>query len=374
VSAAALLVAPRVPSKRRPRRATKTSSDTLNKTFTPRRKKPLSSSSPKETPVPKVSSDAHAVPVVRGPWKSPALLDAPCAFDPRLEDLPPLRTLCVDAPNRPPDWRWHRAAHFVVSGMRVPRHADNEGLGPIVTFQRTLRRCRTERGFQSLLDRMPALFRAHEIYADSPKLFRAGLEARLLADEPFASIARRTALDVPTIEVYERVFFNVLDRLDASDFIANRCIGKNLNKALSEDDFGSLMRAYGYHCGAAVVDELVTTFAGDIQRPETPAEVSACFDRDICRTLLRKTALAARMLRVDDTRTAIKLLQVWTRIKEIQARHEEFDNEYAKLTQGIEVVCANIGEVFFGEHPPGFGPAGVEVGVMSPRESEVVGG
>jgi hypothetical protein len=311
---------------------------------------------------------------VKGPWKPPASLDAPCAFDPRLEDLPPLTRLRVDAFNRPPDWRWHLATYHVLTGRRMTREAGNGGLAPIVTFQRALRRCRTERGFQSLLDRMPALFRAYEIYADSPKLFRAGIEARLLAAEPFASIAKKTALDVATIEVFERVFFNVLDRLDATDFVANRCVGKSLNSRLTEDDFDSLLRAYGYHCGAAVVDELVTTFAGDIRRPETPAEVSDLFSRDVCRTLLRKAALAARTLPVSDVKTAIKLLQVWTRIKEIQARHEEFDSEFGKLVVGVEAVRENIHETFFGEHPPGLGPAGVEVGVLPAVESEVVGG
>jgi hypothetical protein len=190
----------------------------------------------------------------------------------------------------------------------------------ITQFQACLQRCRTDGDVVRLTDWRPNFFGAYEVRVDSPELFKASLEARILARQPVIDIAKRLCMRAGAVESYERLFYNIEDRLDAIDWINLRVLGNTKNGTAEHEDRGALLRLFGYHFGPVAVDELVADFSAATPRPGDLSEVPAAFDDDIRRTLARKAAIAARMLRIDDPKIAIRVLKMQLRWKYMEMR------------------------------------------------------
>ena len=114
----------------------------------------------------------------------------------------------------------------------------------------------SEAGLEYMAEWMPGMFTAHSLYHGGPDPVRFEVDARILAKEPFDSIAKKCHLSVPAITAYEALFFNVLDRLEATSYIAHTVIGPKLHEGLTPSDIDVLWKFYGYHGGSLVLDRL----------------------------------------------------------------------------------------------------------------------
>ena len=210
-------------------------------------------------------------------------------------------------PFEPVDRRWLRSNHL--AGQPRPRwhRTDDRWVRLAVTYIRALNRCRGERQRRRLAERMPALHLAHAIHQADPPLLRWAVEARILAAEDFDSIARKCGTTAEAIECYEAMFFSVLDKLRARTYIICQVIGRKIHHGLSEDDLDVIWKFFGYVGGPLLLDSLIDGFTAQ-PRPESQEQVDPFLAKDARSTLLRKLALAARVLPVTPE-TALPILK-----------------------------------------------------------------
>jgi len=106
------------------------------------------------------------------------------------------------------------------------------------------------------------MYEAYSLYdaSDAPTEHKWELEARLLAKEPFDVISRKMGIAPATVVLYERVFFDVIDRLDAPSLITHTVIGRAVQTGLAEREYDCLWKLFGYHLGPSILDALVFKF------------------------------------------------------------------------------------------------------------------
>ena len=130
-------------------------------------------------------------------------------------------------PFRVPNWRWERVLklcdRYPTPGRVTLR--DDEFVRKGRNF--LLRwRARDEEGRRELFWEEPGLFYAYEVHEKSmeepePATF---IQARLLAGQPIAEIAKSVSTRPETIAWYEALYFNVSDRLENRDWITKQVL------------------------------------------------------------------------------------------------------------------------------------------------------
>lgn len=124
-------------------------------------------------------------------------------------------------PLRSVDWRWLRACSLIQAGRNFSPQRDEPLVGRLIAY---LRRCHRVARRKHILRCLPDLYLASEI-RDRMDTTKTELEARLLNRQPFPYIAARMCLDSDVVAAYEGAFFNVLDRIDATDWVLRHAIG-----------------------------------------------------------------------------------------------------------------------------------------------------
>jgi hypothetical protein len=173
-----------------------------------------------------------------------------------------LVNLTRDNPQRPPDWRWLKASKYTDANRVIPRSHRDRHIWEAVEFAQRLRSLPTnqeEAAFEmvGLSVDFPEISQAYDIYDNTgPNGFRWELEARILANESFEEISKKSSTSVAVLETYENLFFNVLDRLEAWTWVLNCVIGRSVHAGMTERDYDLLWKLYGYVGGPFFVDIL----------------------------------------------------------------------------------------------------------------------
>jgi hypothetical protein len=211
-------------------------------------------------------------------------------------------------PFEPPDRRWLRAGHLVESGLPPSPCHDDTWVGRAVAYRRALAACRDDEDRLGLAERLPAVAQAHALRLADPPLLRWAVEARILAREGFDVVAKKCAVLPEAVEAYERLFFNVIDKLDASSWVACQVIGPRIHHGLAEEDLDVLWKFFGYAYGPVVLDALIHGTLG-LPRPATAREAAEVLARDADALWTRKKSLATHLLPVTPE-TAAQVLQL----------------------------------------------------------------
>ncbi len=101
---------------------------------------------------------------------------------------------------------------------------------------------------------------AHDVYYSRDEMSRGILEARLLTREGPATVANRFGATVGVVDAYERLFFNVPDRLDQPDWIRAQVLsmtGGREPTPTAQTQSTTLPQVYrhiAYHGGALALD------------------------------------------------------------------------------------------------------------------------
>jgi hypothetical protein len=201
-----------------------------------------------------------------------------------------------DHPLRPPAWRWLRALDLWDRGEQPSEPWDDAWVGKALGLFRVLQR---DKDLQKRRRRLPALFQAYRLYNDGPPMLRWEVEARLLTTEPFEQIAAKCDSTRQVIHAYEKVFFNVRDRLEATGYIINVVIGGDIIVSLKEDDVGLILKLYAIGGGVAVLETVLDFFRHPPVVPERPELLPAADLTALRKKLLVKSAIVARGLPPD---------------------------------------------------------------------------
>lgn len=229
----------------------------------------------------------------------------------------------VDHPYRPVHWRWERARILKELGRRAPgKDKDDKWVRAAAAFRKAKDECRDEIEVYQLMERYPELAMAYELWDEEkvnadgrPNSMRYEIEARMLARESYETISKKSGLPVTTLKWYERLFFNVFDRLHNKMYIFHQAIGDSIQRGMTDRDYAVLWKLYGYVRGPHMLDFLITTFS-DWARPSASQVESSLLD-DHRITMRRKAALAARMVGINH-HSSDRLIELHTKIIEIE--------------------------------------------------------
>lgn len=251
-----------------------------------------------------------------------------------------------DHPYRPVHWRWNRARILNEYGKGAPgRYKDDKWIRIAAEFKAQKDDCKDAIDLYRLFDRYPAIAMAYELWDEEniqvsgkANPMRYELEARILARETFSTIADKSGLPIEVVGWYERLFFNVTDRLNNKMYIFHVVLGDGIQRGMTDKDYALLWKLYGYVRGSNMLDFLITTFS-DWSRP-TAAQVEDYLLDDHRSTMRRKAAMASRMLGVNNY-SSERLIELHTKIVEIEkAASEGAPSE--GIQQNIQVMLNHL--------------------------------
>ncbi len=152
-------------------------------------------------------------------------------------------------PARPLDWRWLRAGQVIEQGRQPdPVWDDAPTHWAFALQQDPAVMCYAE---------LASAKRAHQIHETNDQT-RWKLESRLLAHRNINEAAAATRLPQRAVFAYERIFFNALDRIDCSHYIAGYAIKKPY--VADPTDVATLWKFFGYWMGPDILDDVIADF------------------------------------------------------------------------------------------------------------------
>jgi hypothetical protein len=196
---------------------------------------------------------------------------------------------------------------------------------------------------------MPDVAGAIAIHEGEPTT-RWAVEARLLAGESIAAIARKTALTLRAVATFEALFFNVSDKLENRGYLIH--FGVRLYPRPKEPDLGLVWRLFGLLGGPVVLDALIDGDYGPPDRPE---------DERFLDELRLKLAVAFKFLPVDAT-TAPRLIRLYLRLWQAELAAEKAHRAAVDLMPNIRTMLAGVPWL----QPNGRSWAAATVGVEGP--------
>jgi hypothetical protein len=260
------------------------------------------------------------------------------------------------------DHRW-RAARACVEQGRPPAACDDRWVGEAVRYL-------AERGerpgpgdLARLAEQMPAVSQAFDLHQADPPGFRWAVEARLLAGEPFDGIARKCALLPGAVEMYERLFFAVVDMLGFDTWVVCQAIGPKAFRGMTEQDVDVWWKLLGYCFGPLVLDQAIDHSAG-LPRPAEDGQLAAALDHGAEALFRAKKLLAAHLLPVTPE-TAPQVLQLAAQLEAAGDRPADSaapQQGTADCLLGGLAAAPGAAEGGTGPHPQATGPVDPPVG------------
>jgi hypothetical protein len=165
---------------------------------------------------------------------------------------------------------------------------------------------------QRISMQMPHVDQAHRLYVAADVERRLILEARLLTTESSAEIAERFATDAQTIDYYERLYFNVRDRMDCRDWVVTIIRGSPKDRvpsrhgSLTEAQRGYVYRLFAYFGGPKVLDALIACLSPH----EMPQQDDDEWFDDATAEIVRSRAATAASVFAVDGQNVMRLLKL----------------------------------------------------------------
>lgn len=243
-----------------------------------------------------------------------------------------------NSPLRPVDWRWLKVKAYSQLPTGLSRFKIDRYLFEASKFKERLDLVVTELDSVELCEANECMFDAYSFYDNnSSTSHRWELEARLLARESYASISDKMSLSIETIDLYEKIFFNVSDRLDSVSWIVNSVVGRSIHVGLTERDFDLLWKMYGYFGGPIMLDMMIRRIG--IKRQHAESEEEA--DRLISAALpvqANMNSAKAMVINPINNFTAISAMTV-------EQTYRQIEKDSAS-GGSIEVITSGLGKVF----------------------------
>jgi hypothetical protein len=227
-------------------------------------------------------------------------------------------------PMRPPNWRWERALYLRSAG-RSRTNGEDEWIRQAIRFQAAMERNPEAVDQMEVAEAFPDIYYASTLYrrpgtAEAKNPLRFAIEARILADQTDEEIAQAAGVDPTLIVWYEKLFFNVREKLLNNDYILTVAIGPAIYTGMNEREYDLLWKVFGYVYGPKVLDAFIKSTTKPF-RPKDDAETEACIVADIKSSLRRKAMIAARTFAINNFSQS-ELLNVYTRFLEIEKEGE----------------------------------------------------
>ena len=218
------------------------------------------------------------------------------------------------------DWRWQRASLAASGEYPLSRRRDGDAwTSRAVRFLREHEACESELDMAELSERHPVIYWAHDIWYtrdDGGNPVRSEAEARLLADDTHENIARRLATDVEVIDAYERLFFNVKERLHNRGYLAHCVLGPAIHLGFQASEYDLVWKLFALLGGPLAVDLMIDQSVGHA-RPDRAGDLKY-FVADVAQNDLRRVAmLALKTLRINNF-NAMEIIDKFLKLVELE--------------------------------------------------------
>lgn len=245
-------------------------------------------------------------------------------------------------PFRDPQWRYERCLKLVEHQPRplpASPKQDDEFVRRYRKFLLRFLRTEDEDTRAALFPQDPEVFYAHLIHHHPDREWRSITQARLLTGDEPETIASYAGTLPEAINLYEKLFFNVQDRLLNKDWIVKTVLGTASQRAsnrydtMTDHQRDMLYKLFGYFGGPIILDTVISGFASrDI--PTDPRHVTGWFDRTMKNLIKRKASLEAHRFEVDKFKV-IELMHIHLSIMSSEKASGGSDTDYAKAIEAM---------------------------------------
>lgn len=239
------------------------------------------------------------------------------------------------------DWRFARVLEMVSHEPRALRCKRRDDV-----YVQTMRKflllyaARDEEGRQELLPEFPGPYMALGIHESNDPEIRLTIECRILSGQSDEEIAQPWGFHSVAIHWFEKMFFNVRERLNHRDWIVRHVLGPARLRKLSNFEFPLKLAAY-FH-GPATLEFLLSGYC-DVERPETREDVERCLSAYTKSGICRTAAMAVHALPVDSQ----NVLQLFELFRRIQFDQQNMQDPQAGNNVLVECVRETIAGIEF---------------------------
>ena len=216
-------------------------------------------------------------------------------YHPEIQRRNPFRSL---------DWRWQRALSLVESKSNFCKHRDDDITGHAVRYMRALHRCDNDNQRSGIKSSMPVVAQAHQLHIHGGTL-AVMVQAKLLARQEPSTIGQHVNISAVVIDMFEQLFFNVRDRLDAPSYIQIQALSSRRHCDTSQQRVAVACRSLAYYGGELVLELAEEALLGRSSRSNGTAQQTS-HDQ-----LVAKIRLLATLLTLPFDKDSIKLLRVY---------------------------------------------------------------
>jgi len=170
---------------------------------------------------------------------------------------------------------------------------------------------------------------------------RDAVEARILTGEDNKTVAAKCSTTKTLAAWYERCFFNVNDRLEASDYISRIVIGPMVNEGLENVSEGTLLKFFGYFGGSTILDVLADNIEKSVLAPKDGSDTSAYFDTIGSTTLRRTSGVAAQTFEVNKY-NVMQLFEMHQQMIEGDRRADEVGGVVTPIEANIAAMLSAV--------------------------------
>lgn len=251
---------------------------------------------------------------------------------------------------RTPAWRRDRAQ---VSTSSRGSHHDDAVTNEYRKFRSLISNTKTQ--FSAVHDHRD-MFLAHRIHLDREKTPWVGfcIEARLLCGQSDEEIAAEACCPPGAVDLYEKLFFNVRDRLKAQDWVFNMVIVPSMAKSdaaalLAKDKdkdkkkeawpyatslpfYDGTLKFFSYYGGVDMLEFLRNGF----REEDPPTPDKAWVDKFFANTVRRRSMAAAMTFNVNPF-NAMELFGLHTRLIEVAAASKTGGSDMADDARTREI-------------------------------------
>lgn len=250
--------------------------------------------------------------------------------------------LKADSPLRPPDWRWKKVVVYRDARRNVPRSHSDSVLARVFKFQIDLEGCASnEFAHLDLLEEYPDLVEAHGIYSDDgSSSSKWELEARLLAREPYEEINKKMCISAKSIDAYEKVFFNISDRIFNKSWVINCVIGRSIHVGLTERDYDLLWKMYALLGGPYMLDLAINRLGLKDQHAENEDQAASMIN-DALEVQAKTVASKAFLIAPINGFTAANMIQIEQTYRQI-AKNSAGISDTQTVLQSVSNIMTSL--------------------------------
>ena len=226
---------------------------------------------------------------------------------------------------------------------RPSRFHDDPWIHKAFRYQLGLRSLDREVDRAQFVAKTPDIRIAHQIRVASGALHRSILEARLLAREEIRSIGFHHGLPCEAIIAYEKLFFNVEEKLLHEGYIINVAIGRSIHENQEEPDLGAHLKLIGYKRGPIYLQKIVEGIFGKVH-PDGALHVGQVLDEARRAAITAKALLAAMCFPLTD-KNASKLQRLVLRLEKVERRCRSRQGEHVDLGENLRFAVDELLEI-----------------------------